>query len=64
MLRAYARVLEHVTLAGDLVIVVGCWPAYVVRFRGSAAPVADIALWGHTRHDPAHRGRLGPSFRA
>jgi Undecaprenyl-phosphate glucose phosphotransferase len=33
MLKAYSRVLEQVMLAGDLVIVVGCWLlAYVVRF--------------------------------
>jgi Undecaprenyl-phosphate glucose phosphotransferase len=33
MLKAYSRVLEQLMLAGDLVIVVGCWLlAYVVRF--------------------------------
>ena len=49
MLRAYARVLEHVTLAGDLIIVVGCWLlAYVVRFyvAGPPRPVAEIAPLG------------------
>ncbi len=33
MLKAYSRVLEHLVLAGDLIIVVGCWLlAYVARF--------------------------------
>ena len=49
MLKAYSRVLEHLTLAGDLVIVVGCWLlAYVVRFyvAGPPRPVAEIPPLG------------------
>jgi Undecaprenyl-phosphate glucose phosphotransferase len=33
VLKAYSRVLEHLMLAGDLILVVGCWLlAYVARF--------------------------------
>ena len=40
MLKAYSRVLEHVMLAGDLVIVVGCWLlAYAVRFHVVGPPM-------------------------
>jgi Undecaprenyl-phosphate glucose phosphotransferase len=49
MLKAYSRVLEQVMLAGDLVIVVGCWLlAYVVRFYvfGPPRPVPDVAPLG------------------
>jgi Undecaprenyl-phosphate glucose phosphotransferase len=49
MLKAYSRVLEHLTLAGDLVIVVGCWLlAYAVRFYvvGPPSPVADVPPLG------------------
>jgi Undecaprenyl-phosphate glucose phosphotransferase len=49
MLKAYSRVLEHVMLAGDLVIVVGCWLlAYAVRFYvlGPPTPQQDIPPLG------------------
>ena len=49
MLKAYSRVLEQLTLAGDLVIVVGCWlAAYAVRFyvAGPPKPQHDIAPLG------------------
>jgi Undecaprenyl-phosphate glucose phosphotransferase len=46
VLKAYSRVLEHVMLAGDLIIVVGCWLlAYLVRFYvlGPARHSTDVA---------------------
>jgi len=46
MLKAYSRLLENVTLVGDLVLVVGAWLlAYVVRFyvAGPPRPQNDIA---------------------
>jgi len=45
VLKAYSRVLEHLMLAGDLVLVVGCWLlAYVARFYlfGPARAFDDI----------------------
>jgi FlaA1/EpsC-like NDP-sugar epimerase len=49
VLKAYSRVLEHLMLAGDLVIVVGCWLlAYVARFYlfGPARASLDIPPLG------------------
>ncbi len=49
MLKAYSRVLEHVMLVGDLVIVVACWLlAYAVRFyvAGPPRPTAEIPPLG------------------
>jgi Undecaprenyl-phosphate glucose phosphotransferase len=45
MLKAYSRVLEHLMLVGDLIIVVGCWLlAYLARFYffGPARASADV----------------------
>ncbi len=39
MLKAHSRLFEHVTLAGDLLLIGGCWVlAYVVRFDFFPAP--------------------------
>ena len=49
MLKAYSRVLEHLMLAGDLILVVGCWLlAYVTRFYlfGPARVSPDIPPLG------------------
>src|SRR5262249_58264943 len=49
VLKAYSRVLEQLTLAGDLVIVVGCWlAASGVRFyvAGPPTPQHDIPPLG------------------
>ena len=49
MLKAYSRVLEHLMLAGDLILVVGCWLlAYVARFYlfGPARVSHDIPPLG------------------
>jgi FlaA1/EpsC-like NDP-sugar epimerase len=41
MLKAHSRLLEHLTLAGDLCLIALCWvSAYAIRFR--VMPVTDV----------------------
>ncbi len=49
MLKAHSRLFEHVTLAGDLLLIVVCWiSAYAIRFYAMTAtdipPFRDYAL--------------------
>ena len=49
MLKAHSRLFEHLTLAGDLVLIAACWiAAYLVRFHvmpaGDIPPFRDYAL--------------------
>ena len=49
MLKAHSRLFEHLTLAGDLVLIAACWvSAYLVRFHvmpaGDIPPFRDYAL--------------------
>ena len=49
MLKGYSRVLEHLMLAGDLILVVGCWLlAYVARFYlfGPPRPTPEVPPLG------------------
>ncbi len=49
MLKAHSRLFEHLTLAGDLLLIAACWiSAYLVRFHvmpaGDIPPFRDYAL--------------------
>ncbi len=74
MLKAHSRLFEHLTLGGDLLLIVVCWiSAYAIRFHVMAAtdvpPFRDYALqlvpilvvWGFSFHafDLYRPNRLG-----